>query len=210
MCYNNIIKLIVRINIIKVAHLRTKCAVFIKFMEEIWKDIKDYEGLYQISNLGNIKSKGKQIVGKITRRKINRIKKDKIKKIYSRGISKYMSVLLCKNNKPRNFYIHKLLAQTFIDNPLNKSEVNHIDGNKFNNSLNNLEWVTHKENMQHAWKIGLKKPVNEIPISQYDLKGNFIKRYISCAKAEFETGASNIYRVACGNRKTSGSFIWKY
>lgn len=111
---------------------------------EQWKDIADYEGLYQVSSLGRVKSL-KDNKGK---------KREKILKQYlSNG--NYLFVGLRKNNKRKNYRIHKLVANAFISNPLNKPCVNHIDGNKANNNINNLEWVTYSENMKHAFKSGL-------------------------------------------------------
>lgn len=115
-------------------------------MKEIWKDIKGYEGLYQISNFGNVKTFKRQG----TDERILKSKED--------GCG-YLRVRLLKNYKYRIKYISRLVAIYFLDNPENKSEVNHIDGNKQNNNILNLEWVTHKENIQHAYNIGLLKPI---------------------------------------------------
>lgn len=109
-------------------------------MQEIWKDIKEYEGLYQISNLGNVKS--------LKRNKLLKPIKDK---------DGYLCVTLYKMCKLKEKKVHRLVAQTFILNPENKPQVNHIDGNKQNNVVNNLEWCTRLENIEHAWKIGLMK-----------------------------------------------------
>lgn len=100
-------------------------------MKEIWKPIKGYEK-YLISNKGNVKN----INGKI--KKINY------------GICAYGYLDLWKNNKGTKFRVHRLVAETFIENTFNKEQVNHIDGNKKNNCVNNLEWVTPKENIRHA------------------------------------------------------------
>lgn len=102
-------------------------------MEEIWKDIQNYEGIYQISNFGNIKS-------------CNGLRKlDN-----SNGYSK---LTLNLNSKKRKFYAHRLVAIHFIPNQNNLPQVNHKDGNKFNNHVDNLEWVSRSENMCHANKL---------------------------------------------------------
>lgn len=106
-------------------------------MKEIWKDIPNYEGLYQVSNFGNVRNKYK-----------------KISQFNNKG---YLCVSLYKNNKKSNLRVHRLVAQAFIENKNNKKEVNHIDGNKHNNCVCNLEWVTSKENKEHAVEIGLNK-----------------------------------------------------
>ena len=101
-------------------------------MQEIWKDIKGYEGIYQVSNLGRIKSLERFIKGKK-----NKYVKQKIKK---QSISKtgYYVVSLWYKNKGKVLKVHRLIAQAFISNPLNKQHINHKDLNKLNNSLNNL------------------------------------------------------------------------
>lgn len=106
--------------------------------QEIWKDVEGFNG-YQISNLGRVKSyyNNTTIIRKTS------------------VVCGYKHLMLSKNKKKYNFYIHKLVANAFIPNPENKPEVNHIDGNKLNNNISNLEWVTRKENCQHAWKTGL-------------------------------------------------------
>lgn len=117
-------------------------------MDEKWKDIEGYEGLYQISNLGRVKSLPKPC-------RNNSISKEKILKprINDNG---YCVVDLYKNKKRKVFRIHKLVMHTFIGK--NESlDINHIDGNKTNNKLSNLEYCTRQENMLHAVKIGLSK-----------------------------------------------------
>lgn len=120
-------------------------------MEEIWKPIKEYEDLYEVSNLGRIKSKDR-----ITRNgKSNYcIKKGKILKIGSNSLG-YAIIGLWKDKKQRFFQVHRIVAETFIKNSENKKEVNHKDGNKRNNNIENLEWVTRSENVKHAIKHGL-------------------------------------------------------
>lgn len=116
-------------------------------MNEIWKDVKGYEGLYQISNLGRIKS---------LKRQVGFIERDE-KILKPRLIRSYLVAHLFKNNVAKNVLIHRMVAEMFIENPENKPCVNHIDGNKQNNKVENLEWVTHSENDLHAYKLGLRK-----------------------------------------------------
>lgn len=104
---------------------------------EIWVDIKGFEGLYQISNLGRVKS--------VTRNLIRKIQVNK-KHIYG-----YCEITLSKNNKDFRYKIHHLVAEHFIPNPYNKPQVNHIDGNKLNNTVSNLEWVTYEEYKKYEW-----------------------------------------------------------
>jgi hypothetical protein len=109
----------------------------------MWHRIEDTN--YEVSNSGEVRN----------------IKTHFIKKLRSGSTSDYLMVqVYIKNGKRKNYIVHRLVAKYFIDNPLNKSQVNHIDGNKLNNHYSNLEWVTPKENMAHAIDIGLYKKYN--------------------------------------------------
>jgi hypothetical protein len=121
-------------------------------MKEVWKDIEEYEGLYQVSNLGRVKSLAKQHrYGS----KSDRILKSG-KTIKQRNGEDYPVVCLCKEGNIIGHKIHRLVAQSFIKNPLNKETVNHINGIKNDNRVSNLEWATMKEQNYHAWNTGLK------------------------------------------------------
>lgn len=106
-------------------------------MQEIWKDIKGYEGRYQVSNLGNIMS----------------LKKNKILKVFPDGDGYLLASLY--DGKKKTFRVHRIVATHFIENILNKEQINHKDCNKQNNSVSNLEWVTRRENTEHAVNNGL-------------------------------------------------------
>lgn len=118
-------------------------------MKEIWKPIEGYEGLYEISNLGRVKSI--QYFNHVNNKSYPR---NKILKPLpnDRG---YHRVDLSKFGRSKRYRIHRLVAEAFIPNPNNFPEINHIDGNKQNNSINNLEWCTRKHNMKEAYKLGL-------------------------------------------------------
>lgn len=115
---------------------------------EVWRDIPGYEGLYKISNYGRVMSlpklRGRAFVGETM-----------LKPHLMQG---YLYVTMQKNNKPKAIAIHRLIATAFIENAHNKPIVNHVDGNKLNNDISNLEWVTYSENTLHAYKTGLKDP----------------------------------------------------
>jgi hypothetical protein len=118
-------------------------------MKEIWKDIEEYEGLYQVSNLGRVKSIEKRFSSCGKPKKIAR---EKILK--ERETEKgYVSVMLCRSCNKKQYRIHRLVAQAFIKNTGNKPFINHLDGNRKNNNSDNIEWVTHKENMQYSFFV---------------------------------------------------------
>lgn len=153
----------------KISELEKKLDSVTNLPGETWKDVKDYEGLYQISNKGRVKSL--------------RWAGGKVLKFGNSGFG-YFFVNLSKNNKCRNFFVHTLVARAFIPNPENKPEVNHIDGNKKNNCVENLEWVTESENHLHAYKTGLRKRSNS-KLSDEDVR--FIREHYKFRNSEYNT-----------------------
>lgn len=124
--------------------------LFKGYDREIWKDVKGYEGLYRVSNLGKVKSMAK-IIG---RRYVGeRLLKQRI------STQGYKMVSFCKNYKIFNASVHRLIAEAFIPNPLNKPFINHKNGIKTDNRIENLEWCTQSENVSHDYKIGLNDPM---------------------------------------------------
>ena len=186
-------------------------------MNELWKDIKGYEGYYQISNLGRVKSLNRTII-----RRDNKIYHQK-EQIITPCINHkgYYCCILRKEFKGYPKRVHRLVAENFLDNPNNLLQVNHIDGNKQNNNVNNLEWISNYDNMQHSIKMGLRdvikitnklRETNRREILQYDLDGNFIKQYNSIKEAETELHIpnQNIVKVCQGKRKMAHNFVFKY
>ena len=173
--------------------------------EEIWKDIVGYEGLYQVSNFGRVKSLDRIVYTANGIRKYH----GKILKQILDSQKFYFLVRLSKYGIVRIFQVHRLVAQTFIPNPENKPQVNHIDGNKKNNCLNNLEWNSRSENQQHALKNGLRTLSK---VNQYDLQGNFIRQWNSVMSAQnhFKNNGSGISSCLNGKCKTAYGYIWKY
>lgn len=177
-------------------------------MEEIWKNIKDYEGLYQVSNFGNVRRIGNY------KNQYSEWKSFKKLKLSNR--KGYLYAVLYKNGISTHFLVHRLVAETFINNCDNSNEVNHLDGNKQNNNINNLEWCSHSKNILHAYKTGLHKTNyihgNNLPrqVIQYDLNGNFIKKWKSISEAEKILNIRHISECCRNIRKKSHNFIWRY
>ena len=183
---------------------------------EIWKDIIGYEGAYQISNYGRVKSLDRYITY-INGKKV--FTKGKILKGFTKP-EDYKCIDLYFNNKKSKFYIHRLVAEAFIPNPNNLPQVNHKDENGSNNYVENLEWCTCIYNINygtHNQKVGKsnKNHPNKIkPICQFDLDGNFIKEWdsITLAAEEYKIPKTSITRC-CKHKfgvKQCGGYRWEY
>lgn len=183
-------------------------------MKELWKYIPSFEGIYQISNFGRLKSFKKNPNGYI------------LKQTNKKG--GYFAVVLSCFDKKRHTRIHRLVAESFIPNIHNKYEVNHKDMNKQNNHVDNLEWVTKSENNIHASKLKPEKNFGMIrynqiihpkTILQFDFENNLIAEFNNSKEAQDKTGVCqrNILQVAGKDeykpgktRKQAGGFIWKF
>lgn len=175
-----------------------------KTIKEEWKHIKDYEGLYEVSNLGNVRSLARNTTsGKLLKPELQ---------------SGYLKVMLSKNNNKKWYSIHRLVAITFIENKENKEQVNHIDGNKINNNANNLEWVTCQENIIHSIENKLKVTKKGVEhklskeVYQYDLYGNLIAKWGSINEGYRETGVRKSGISACcrGKVNKAGGYVWRF
>lgn len=132
------------------------CAPNALTLNEIWKDVSGYEGFYQVSNLGRVRSLDRSIKQFYGHRNIagNIIKGHP-------NHQGYLLVNFCVKQKNKRHQVHRLVAKAFIPNPDSKPNVNHIDGNNQNNALSNLEWCTQKENIAHSFKIGRSKMIGK-------------------------------------------------
>lgn len=184
-------------------------------MEEIWKDIEGFEGAYQVSNFGRLKS-------------FKRVKTGRVLSMVNKT-GWYLNAVLEYNGLFKSIKIHSLVALYFLgDKPYDKPEVNHKDSNKQNNHVDNLEWISRRDNMKHAvaadpsflnamiYKNQHEKP---FPVLQLSLNGDFINKYFNCFEASKATGvcARNIHQVASKTeykhgltRKQAGGFIWEF
>lgn len=164
-------------------------------MKEIWKPVKGYESLYQVSDNGRVRSShtGKYISQRV-------------------GYDGYVRVSLSNNGKQKSLFLHRLIGQAFVPNPNNYPEINHKDENKQNNSLSNLEWCTHKYNSNYGTRVNRMAITNYEPVIQYTKDGTEVARYQSQKEAMDKTGLSNRHISCCckGKRKTCGGYVWRY
>lgn len=160
---------------------------------EVWKDIKGYEGLYQVSNEGRVKS----------------FYTNKILTPVDDGQG-YLRVRLYKNKEWKSIRVHRLVANAFISNPYNKPQINHKDENPSNNCVENLEWCTAKENCNygnHNLRMALSQ---SIPVIAYDGENRI--EFVSCSSASRTMGIQSSHICECcnGKRKTAGGYRWEY
>ena len=175
-------------------------------MEEIWKDIKGYEGLYQVSNLGRIKSLAN-----------NKNKKEKIRKtrIDRNG---YEVLCLCKDCKTKTFLVHQLVGKAFVKNPHNYKEINHKDENKLNNYVENLEWCDRKYNInfgERNKKCSIKLKESDFKkkkVFQYDIFGNLLKTWNSVMEMAnyFKIKSSTISNICTRRKFFGGKYYLSY
>ena len=164
-------------------------------MKEIWKDIKGYEGLYQVSNLGRVK--------RITTGRVLKPLK------HANG---YLMVKLSKNSIVYTKTVHRLVAEAFIPNPEHKSEINHIDENKTNNNVSNLEWMTRTENINHGTRTERMSKTQSIPIIAINIKTGESKEFYGTNECARQLGLThgNITSVLKGRYKQTGGYTFKY
>ena len=183
-------------------------------MKEEWRDIQGYEGFYQVSSFGNVRSLDRTIIRSnlkpqfIKGRTLNQLN-------YKNG---YVKVELSHGGFCKRYFIHRLVAQAFIPNPDNLPEVNHKDENPSNNCVDNLEWCTHLYNSNYGDRVNKIKTTMKLngrakSVLMYDKNGKLIKRFDSI------NDASNELHIHCGSiveccqgkrRKSAGGYVWRY
>lgn len=172
-------------------------------VNEIWKPIKGYEGLYEVSNMGRVK--------RLTTIKHNRLFKEMIyqPRIITGG---YVLVRLSKDDIHKDYYVHRLVAQHFVDNPFNFNEINHINEDKTDNRAINLEFCNRYYNNNYGTRRQRVAQALKKPISQYNLDGELIKSWDSATDASRELNIckSGIYACLKGRQKTSFKCLWRY
>jgi hypothetical protein len=172
-------------------------------MNETWRSVAGYEGIYEVSNFGNI-------------RKVNWRGLDYLNLALAQDKDGYAVVTLSKNGQRSSKRVHRLVALAFIDNPSGKSQVNHKDENKLNNRVDNLEWVTCLENNNYGSRntrlAKSKLNTNCKAILQCDKDGNPIKEWVSISEVERQLGFDHSALLRCckGKYKSSYGYIWRY
>ena len=178
-------------------------------MEEIWKDVLGFEDAYQVSNCGRIKRKKRTDSN-------NRTHKERFlsPSIYPNG---YMNVELRMNNKKRRVSVHRLVAEAFIDNPLNLPQINHKDENKLNNHVSNLEWCTAQYNIRY--NDGVKRRRNTAilksnVVCKYNMNGEFIEKYECATDAAISVNGSCSEIVSCCHHRPHSlshkGYMWRF
>ena len=175
-------------------------------MEEVWKPIKGYEGLYEVSNYGRVRSLDRY-VNSASSKTGYQLAKGRILKQCINTETGYSVIQIYKNHKKKGCNVHKLVAEHFIPNPNNYRTVNHKDGNKANNKVDNLEWVSQSDNLIHSYKE-LKRPVNKPSVHKqkiyYTTKNGKVYYAESIAEASRQTGVSETQiRRLINNKKPS-------
>lgn len=182
----------------------------------VWKSIKNFEGMYEVSENGDIKSLTRKVASSRSSSGFRTVRERILKQHIDRY--GYACVTLRKEGRDFGRTVHRLVASAFLENPDNLPSINHIDEDKLNNHYSNLEWCTVQHNNNYndrqlrIGEVQRKKGVNGIPVSQYDLEGNHIQDFVSgkAAASDAEIHKNAVYQCCKGLRESAGGYIWKY
>lgn len=169
------------------------------YFMEIWRDIPDYVGIYQVSNLGRV-------------RRTKRYKAEPGILRYSKTRIGYLRVCLSKKSKRKSYLVHRLVAVAFIPNPDGLPQINHKNECKTDNRAENLEWCTQKYNNNYGTARFRSSVIQSTPVVQLTTGGKMIREFYGMHEAERKTGvcAQNIHKCCNGVYKTAGGYKWKY
>lgn len=186
---------------------------------EVWKDVLGFEGYYQVSNKGRVKTLSRTFNAKNGRLYTKQSQLHKLHDDCKRG---YLKIILRKKGEPKSFFVHRLVGIAFIENPENKRTINHKDGIKTNNCVENLEWATDSEQIKHSFLVlNRKKPLlgkfgkdhhTSKKVIQISLNGEAIKVWDSIISVEKAGIAQSGYISQCakGKGRTAGGYKWEY
>lgn len=177
---------------------------------EVWKDIAGYEGLYQVSNMGRVRSLDRMVKGRYS----PYLQKGRVLRYsFARHAKlKYKEVTLCKSGKLKTHLIHRLVAQAFVPNLGGYDVVNHLDENTLNNKSDNLEWCTQQQNVVYGTGERRRAAQRKIPVVQFSKDGKLISEYASqrdAAKA-VRGNFQSIGQCCLGNIPSACGFVWRY
>jgi len=175
---------------------------------EEWKPIEGYEGLYEVSNLGRVRSRDRIVVRRTDGR--STLVPGRIMKVNHAGY--YPTVGLNKGYRQKTHLVHRLVATAFLERRENETYINHLDNNPGNNRADNLEWCTQSHNIQYAYDNGRKEGPHMRDVDQLSMDGTYIKTWhgVHAAGRDLGIHGENISKVCKGERSHTGGFKWRY
>ncbi len=193
-----------------------------KNIKEEWRPVSGYEGYYEVSNIGRVRSITRNVKHTSKKGGISLMPRYGKEKTLTQTVRGYVTVRLSRGGRNKNSYVHRVVAEAFLPNPSKLPQVNHKDGVKPNNHVNNLEWCDASYNSKHKFRVlkvenpckgrtGKNNPASK-PVIQLNEKREFIAEFESSADASRSTGVNHRSILLCANEKynIAGGFIWKF